>query len=783
AREIFTNVNTYYPNSGMNSKSDIGIADSYKDEENYEEAEKYYIKVIEDPFYNNFGKIYHQEKIRAYQELVEIYKKTDNYSKADEMLKKVLGAYYDSGYYYNDDFVKKAKEIYINTIKVQIEPVIEEMKEGVKKRLTASLVYKDGNPVNMSGLENIQWNWSITGNNDDSYTIEPVRNNSTQADFTLYKGNFMDIIVTAKVDFSVAEKRWVRLNSAGVKESSAQTRVVSREFSIEGDNQVPITIVNEDDRRIKRIPLVDGSKIKGVKAGLIEDINYPLFALIKSTNGYRKNTIDRIELEFIDPEDKVNKKIYLTETGEDTRIFKDGIYELSLLYPLPVNTIPTVVSMRKDQSEKGYINYFKKLEKDILSGEGLELSCINSSDADGDFLLININIKDKVINDYRQEDLIPEDSLFYIKIIDYKRTGIDEIEGLLEHFDKKFTAKEILPGIFMTEGFIMMKNVGEEDIITDNDGKKFYELHKGKFEVLDVSDLKDKKLESLDIKLVSDNKIYKKTVNSKIALGIFGFYESGKVHDISSIKENAKEFLTYMVNVASWGFHSGMDLSLSDSEFDYIRTSTQEIGILYYNGHGGTVEVKSNGIPLYLKNKINMDWSKDTYELPTIQMFKDIDENMIKENFDDIVPGLSMYVSPNQLGKFGYIDYESPNQGFYEKEVSLIFFEACLIGRNLEFMHAYFNSKCSIGYKTKVDENESKAISEVFFREFNKPDEDGEYRTVKEILEDITITIFDLKDQGIKYEPEIKDSKCPLYIINPDFRFPDLFEIEEEYEK
>jgi len=439
--------------------------------------------------------------------------------------------------------------------------------------------------------------------------------------------------------------------------------------------------------------------------------------------------------------------------------------------------------MRKDQSEKGYINYFKKLEKDILSGEGLELSCINSSDADGDFLLININIKDKVINDYRQEDLIPEDSLFYIKIIDYKRTGIDEIEGLLEHFDKKFTAKEILPGIFMTEGFIMMKNVGEEDIITDNDGKKFYELHKGKFEVLDVSDLKDKKLESLDIKLVSDNKIYKKTVNSKIALGIFGFYESGKVHDISSIKENAKEFLTYMVNVASWGFHSGMDLSLSDSEFDYIRTSTQEIGILYYNGHGGTVEVKSNGIPLYLKNKINMDWSKDTYELPTIQMFKDIDENMIKENFDDIVPGLSMYVSPNQLGKFGYIDYESPNQGFYEKEVSLIFFEACLIGRNLEFMHAYFNSKCSIGYKTKVDENESKAISEVFFREFNKPDEDGEYRTVKEILEDITITIFDLKDQGIKYEPEIKDSKCPLYIINPDFRFPDLFEIEEEYEK
>ncbi|MCK9226160.1 MAG: hypothetical protein M0Q02_13895, partial [Candidatus Muirbacterium halophilum] len=586
---------------------------------------------------------------------------------------------------------------------------------------------------------------------------------------------------TAKVDFSVAEKRWVRLNSAGVKESSAQTRVVSREFSIEGDNQVPIMIVNENDRRIKRIPLVDGSKIKGVKAGLIEDMNYPLFALIKSSNGYRKNTIDRIELEFIDPEDKVNKKVYLTETGEDTRIFKDGIYELSLLYPLPVDTIPAIISARKDLNNKGYINYLKKLDKDILAGDGLELSCINSNDIEGDFLLMNINLRDKVINDYRQEMLISEDSLFYIKIIDDKRTDMDEIEGLVEHFNKNFTAKEIRPGIFMTEGFIMMKNVDEKDIIIDDEGNKFYELHKGKFEVLDILDLKDKKLESLDIKLVSDNKIYKKIINNKIALGIFGFYESGKAHDTSAIQKNSEEFLKYMVNIASWGFQSAMDLSLSDREFEYIRTSTQEIGILYYNGHGGTVEVKSSVIPSYLKNKINMNWSKDTYELPTIQMFKDIDENMIKENFDEIVPGLSMYVSPNQLGKFGYIDYESPNQGFYEKEVSLIFFEACLIGRNLEFMHAYFNSKCSIGYKTTVNEKQSKSISEVFFREFNKPDKYGKYRTVKEILKQITIDTFNLGEQY--YTPEIKESKCQLYIINPDFRFPDLFEIEEEYEK
>ncbi|MCK9225828.1 MAG: hypothetical protein M0R46_15300 [Candidatus Muirbacterium halophilum] len=57
------------------------------------------------------------------------------------------------------------------------------------------------------------------------------------------------------------------LNSASVKEGTAQTRVVSREFSIEGDNQVPITIVNENDRRIKNIPMINPHNLEGVGMG------------------------------------------------------------------------------------------------------------------------------------------------------------------------------------------------------------------------------------------------------------------------------------------------------------------------------------------------------------------------------------------------------------------------------------------------------------------------------------------------------------------------------------
>ena len=63
------------------------------------------------------------------------------------------------------------------------------------------------------------------------------------------------------------KKRGVRLNSAGVKEGSAQTRVVSREFTLEGDNQVPIMIVNEEDRRIKNIPMINPHNLEGIGMG------------------------------------------------------------------------------------------------------------------------------------------------------------------------------------------------------------------------------------------------------------------------------------------------------------------------------------------------------------------------------------------------------------------------------------------------------------------------------------------------------------------------------------
>ena len=131
----------------------------------------------------------------------------------------------------------------------------------------------------------------------------------------------MDIIVTAKVDFSVAENRWVRLNSVGVKEGSAQTRVVPREFSLEGDNQVPIMIVNEDDRRIKKISSINPSNIDGIGLGESPEIYEPFKVTVKFITDYQDNQKDVINLQYIDEKYGTVNDIILFETDNDSRIF------------------------------------------------------------------------------------------------------------------------------------------------------------------------------------------------------------------------------------------------------------------------------------------------------------------------------------------------------------------------------------------------------------------------------------------------------------------------------
>ncbi|MCK9477833.1 MAG: hypothetical protein M0R46_18110, partial [Candidatus Muirbacterium halophilum] len=375
------------------------------------------------------------------------------------------------------DFVKKAKEIYIETVKVQIEPVIEEMKEGEKKQLTASLVYKDGTLVDMSGLENIQWNWSITGNEDDSYKIEPIRTNSTQADFTLYKGNFMDIIISAKVDFSVAEKRWVRLNSAGVKEGSAQTRVVSREFSIEGDNQVPIMIVNEDDRRIKNIPMINPHNLEGIGMGESPYAGDLLHLSLKFLSEYTDNKADEIEAMILDPHYSLSHHVILKETGNDSRIFATEIpevnldddpdndvaydsFEVKINYPLPYPQIIQSVGESRSRilADSCEIEYVKKngeiindLDDDgeIQEKERLNFPVWQGPDYEENevkpYYISNMVYNQEDVKSLDQTQFIAKNSKYRIKVIDKKDRGerilVEMLSGawhkLLELFKEK----------------------------------------------------------------------------------------------------------------------------------------------------------------------------------------------------------------------------------------------------------------------------------------------------------------------------------------------------------
>ena len=188
------------------------------------------------------------------------------------------------------------------------------------------------------------------------------------------------------------EKRWVRLNSEGVKEGSAQTRVVSREFSLEGDNQVPIMIVNEDDRRIKNIPMINPHNLEGVGMGESPYAGDPLHLSLKFLSEYTDNKADEIEAMILDPHYSLSHHVVLKETGNDTRIFATEIpevnqdddpdndvtydsFEVKINYPLPYPQIIEKVGESRERimADSCEIEYVKK------NGE-----IINDFDDDGE---------------------------------------------------------------------------------------------------------------------------------------------------------------------------------------------------------------------------------------------------------------------------------------------------------------------------------------------------------------------------------------------------------------
>ncbi|MCK9226109.1 MAG: hypothetical protein M0R46_18005, partial [Candidatus Muirbacterium halophilum] len=217
---------------------------------------------------DNFG------KSEAYNKLAEIEYINLNYEKSQEYIKssvkynneihyfsyKFFGTLYTYPMFGEDLTSDCAVIDALNFVKdkliiVRISPVIEDLKPGESIELKADLVYPDKTLVSKEFIKDLEWEWRWTEKNDVcDFEIKRNLTEKNKVTFKLIKGDYTEPIITAKAN--------IELNI-----NERKSRMVERKLSLEADNQVPIMIVNEDDRRIKNIPMIDASNLTGIYLG------------------------------------------------------------------------------------------------------------------------------------------------------------------------------------------------------------------------------------------------------------------------------------------------------------------------------------------------------------------------------------------------------------------------------------------------------------------------------------------------------------------------------------
>ena len=85
-------------------------------------------------------------------------------------------------------------------------------------------------------------------------------------------------------------------------------------------------IVNEDDRRIKNIPMINPHNLEGIGMGESPNSKNPVFANIEILTDYTTSVVDEIKVMFADNRDGKTYSATLTETDNSSYIYKGESY-------------------------------------------------------------------------------------------------------------------------------------------------------------------------------------------------------------------------------------------------------------------------------------------------------------------------------------------------------------------------------------------------------------------------------------------------------------------------
>ncbi|MDD2716982.1 MAG: hypothetical protein PHW04_13915 [Candidatus Wallbacteria bacterium] len=377
--------------------------------------------------------------------------KLKNYSHAQELLALVVENYHEGAWYY-DKYVIPAKDTLKDFLHVKIDPMIDTIAEGEKKTFTATIVYPDDTQAMVPSGSIREWKWEETGNEGDGHVFEPSGNTATYKGGT---GDFQDTILTAKC----------RIDAGGYG-----ARAVSSEIWIEGDNQVPVSLVNEDGKRIKFAPMY--IPWDGAHRGMPPEVNTPLPMTLKFSTQYSVENPDQIRMYFTSPAETHETEIIYDETDVDSHVFesqdKNSIIEIVSPLPMAQNEAMPRNFPRENPGEdllKFNLKYSGEvifLELPIWKGPGYGTN---------ETRLDNYAASNQVFPREKCADLNPEKYLtkntrMFIRVADsgMKADSVTvKIKSSIE--EREIICNKTGPGIFLSSGIVPLNKEYSQDII------------------------------------------------------------------------------------------------------------------------------------------------------------------------------------------------------------------------------------------------------------------------------------------------------------------------------
>ncbi|MDD2717048.1 MAG: tetratricopeptide repeat protein [Candidatus Wallbacteria bacterium] len=308
-----------YPKSADFPYYHLGKGDALYGLKSYTEAEDWYNKVLGLDVSSSFKPYFNcrAELGLGKCELALNKIQTAHQHLAEAVRVYCIGVTIEDG----DDYALEAKDLIVKKIlRVIIDPMTDTIAQGEPVNFTAKLVYMDDDSheaqVPASAIK--EWKWEESGNEGDGHIFASTETNT--ATYTGGTGDFQDTILTAKC----------RLN-AGI----FGTRSVTPEIWVEGDNQVPICLVNEDGKRIKFAPVFINHSAKGM--GLPPNYGAPVKTTLKFATDYSDDATDEIILIPWNPNATEEIRLSFTETSPSSRHFVNeaGTLELEVLSPSP----------------------------------------------------------------------------------------------------------------------------------------------------------------------------------------------------------------------------------------------------------------------------------------------------------------------------------------------------------------------------------------------------------------------------------------------------------------